>query len=52
MGNDKEMYRGWWRLLETADECIPGGIWCLYALELPDPVLKAIYRDNALRILN
>jgi len=53
MGNDPAMYRGWWRLLETADEYIPGRIWWrLYALELPDPVLKAIYRDNALRILN
>jgi len=53
MGRDKAMYQGWWRLLETADEYIPGRIWWrYYALELPDPVLKALYRGTALRVLN
>ncbi len=53
MGNAKEMYQGWWRLLETADEFLPGRVWWrLYGLELPPPVLKALYRDNAKRILN
>jgi predicted TIM-barrel fold metal-dependent hydrolase len=53
MGRDPEMYRAWWRLLETGDEYIPGRIWWrLYGLELPAPVLQAIYRDNAIRILN
>jgi len=53
MGRDQAMYEGWWRLLETADEYIPGRIWWrYYGLEMPDPVLKSIYRDTALRVLN
>ena len=52
MGSDAAMYRGWWRLLETADEFIPGRVWwCLYGLEMPSPVLEKLYRTNALRIL-
>jgi predicted TIM-barrel fold metal-dependent hydrolase len=52
MGADAEMYRGWWRLLESADEYIPGRIWWpYYGLELPDDLLTAIYRDNAKRLL-
>ena len=39
MERDAGMYRGWWRLLETADEYIPGRIWWrYYGLELPAPV--------------
>jgi len=53
MERDANMYRGWWRLLETADEFIPGRLWWrYYGLELPAPVLQSIYRDNARRILN
>ncbi|MDZ7639196.1 MAG: amidohydrolase family protein [Bryobacterales bacterium] len=53
MERDAAMYHGWWRLLETADEFIPGRIWWpYYGLALPDPVLKALYRDNAKRLLN
>jgi len=53
MGWERPMYEGWWRLLETADEYLPGRIWWrYYALELPDDVLKSLYRDNALRWLN
>jgi len=53
MERDHAMYRGWWRLLETADEFIPGRIWWrYYGLELPDDVLRAIYRDNAKKVLN
>ncbi|MEZ5403987.1 MAG: amidohydrolase family protein [Bryobacteraceae bacterium] len=53
MGSDAAMYRGWWRLLETADEYIPGRLWWRhYGLELPEASLKALYRDNALRLLN
>ena len=53
MERDAEMYRGWWRLLETADEYIPGRIWWrYYGLELPAPILQSLYRDNARRILN
>jgi predicted TIM-barrel fold metal-dependent hydrolase len=48
-----EMYRGWWRLLESADEYIPGRIWWrYYGLELPAPVLEAVYRGTARRVLN
>ena len=47
------MYRGWWRLMESADEYIPGPVWWrLYGLSLQDGVLDAIYRGNARRILN
>ena len=53
MERDKSMYRGWWRLLETGDEFIPGRIWWrYYGLELPSPVLQSLYRDNARRILS
>ena len=53
MGRDEGMYRGWWRLLETGDEFIPGRIWWrYYGLELPAPVLESLYRGNAKRILN
>lgn len=52
MGRDKEMYLGWWRLLETADEYLPGRVWWpYYGLALPEDVLKALYRDNALELL-
>jgi len=49
----EKMYRSWWRLLESADEYLPGPSWWrLYGLELPDAVLEAIYRGNARRVLN
>lgn len=56
-GTDMErapsMYRTWWRLLESADEYIPGRIWWrYYGLELPAPVLESLYRKNAQRVLN
>jgi predicted TIM-barrel fold metal-dependent hydrolase len=53
MGREKHMYQAWWRLLETADEYMPGRIWWrYYGLELPPDLLRSLYRDNALRILN
>jgi len=53
MGREPAMYQGWWRLLESADEFLPGRVWWpYYGLELPAPVLQRIYRGNALRILN
>lgn len=53
MGRDKTMYQGWWQLLETADEYLSGRIWWpYYGLELPPGVLKSIYRDTALKVLN
>jgi hypothetical protein len=51
MGRDVKMYRGWWRLLETGDEYIPGRLWWrLYGLELPAPVLEKLYRGTAIRV--
>jgi len=48
-----KMYRGWWRLLESRDEYIPGSNWWrLYGLQLPEPVLQAVYSGNAARMLN
>jgi predicted TIM-barrel fold metal-dependent hydrolase len=53
MERDAGMYRGWWRLLESGDEFIPGRLWWrYYGLELPAPVLESLYRANAKRILN
>jgi predicted TIM-barrel fold metal-dependent hydrolase len=53
MGAEAHMYRGWWRLLESADEFIPGRQWWRqYGLELPASALKALYRDTALRVLS
>ena len=53
MGRDKVVYTGWWRLMETPDEFIPGRIWWrYYGLELPPDVLKSLYQDNVARLLN
>lgn len=53
MGAGAEMYRAWWRLLETADEYIPGRIWWRqYGLDLPSPLLEKLYYKNARRLLN
>jgi predicted TIM-barrel fold metal-dependent hydrolase len=53
MGREKPMFQGWWRLLETGDEFIAGRLWWRqYGLELRAPVLEALYRNNAKRILN
>ncbi|HUR60113.1 MAG TPA: amidohydrolase family protein, partial [Opitutaceae bacterium] len=53
MGREKEMYQAWWRLFETADEFMPSRQWWrYYGLELPPPVLEALYRGNAKRVLN
>lgn len=53
MGRDRKVYEGWWRLLETGDEFLPGRIWWrYYALDIPHEVLENLYRSNARRILN
>jgi predicted TIM-barrel fold metal-dependent hydrolase len=53
MERDAGMYRGWWRLLESADEFLPGRIWWrYYGLELAPGILESLYRGNATRILN
>lgn len=52
------MYRGYFRFLETADEYFEypshasrQGRWNIYGIDLPDVVLKKVYRDNALALL-
>lgn len=53
MGRERSMYEGWWRLLETADENVPGRIWWpYYGLELDAATLKSLYRETALKALN
>jgi len=53
MGRDRNMYRGWWRLLESPDEFMPSRQWWrLYGLEVNLPVLDKLYAGNARRILN
>jgi predicted TIM-barrel fold metal-dependent hydrolase len=53
-----EMYRLYFRFLETADEYFEypshasrQGRWNIYGLFLPDDVLEKVYRDNALKLL-
>jgi predicted TIM-barrel fold metal-dependent hydrolase len=50
---NKQMYEAWWRFLETTDDYLPGPTgWRIYALGLPDDVLRPVYRENARRLLN
>ncbi len=55
---DVGMYRLYYRFLETADEYFEypthasgQGRWNIYGLDLPEDVLRKVYRDNALRLL-
>jgi predicted TIM-barrel fold metal-dependent hydrolase len=55
---DVEMYRLHFRFLETADEYFDypshasrQGRWKIYGIDLPDDVLRKVYRDNAVRLL-
>jgi predicted TIM-barrel fold metal-dependent hydrolase len=55
---DREMYRLYYRFLETADEYFEypshasrQGRWNIYGIFLPDDVLKKVYRENALKLL-
>ncbi|MGD0647439.1 MAG: hypothetical protein ABR971_05550 [Acidobacteriaceae bacterium] len=52
-----EMYRLYYRFLETADEYFEypthaseQGRWYIYGLDLADDVLHKVYRENALRL--
>jgi predicted TIM-barrel fold metal-dependent hydrolase len=55
---EETMYRLYFRFLETADEYFEypshasrQGRWNIYGLNLPDEVLRKVYRENALRLL-
>jgi predicted TIM-barrel fold metal-dependent hydrolase len=55
---EESMYRLYFRFLETADEYFEypshasrQGRWNIYGLNLPDDVLRKVYRDNALRLM-
>ena len=55
-GNEPEMYRTSFRLLESADEHIyPAHFrkyhWPLHGFALPDQVLGKLYRENALKLM-
>jgi predicted TIM-barrel fold metal-dependent hydrolase len=54
-----EMYRLYYRFLERDDEYFEypthasrQGRWNIYGLELPDDVLRKVYRENALKLLS
>jgi predicted TIM-barrel fold metal-dependent hydrolase len=50
---EPQMWRSWWRILETRDEFIKGPAgWPLYGLGLSDDILEAVYRGNAKRLYN
>lgn len=56
---DGPTYRTWFRFLETDDEAFAhspfgdtaNGRWTVSGLDLPGSVLRAVYRDNARRII-
>lgn len=55
---EPEMYRLYYRFLETADEYFEypshasrQGRWNIYGIFLPDEVLRKVYRENALKLL-
>ena len=56
---DEPMYRLYFRFFETADEYFEypshasrQGRWKIHGIDLPDDVLKKVYRENALRLLD
>ncbi|MFY9560440.1 MAG: amidohydrolase family protein [Terriglobales bacterium] len=55
-GASEEMYRNYFRWLETDDEYFPyaqypgQGRWMIYGLGLPDEVLEKVYHGNAERL--
>ena len=49
-------YHAYFRVLETADDYFPyyrrrHAFWKIYGLDLPEPVLRKIYFENALRVV-
>jgi hypothetical protein len=55
-----ELYEIYYRFLETEDEYFdyapaetpPQGRWSIYGVGLKDTILRKIYHDNAVRLLN
>jgi predicted TIM-barrel fold metal-dependent hydrolase len=55
-----ELYRTYYRFLETADEYFDYGVgerpgqgrWHIYGIDLPQDVLEKVYRTNAERIFH
>ena len=55
----EERLRLYWRFLETDGEYFPysekpfppQGFWNIYGVNLPDEVLKKVYRENAMRLV-
>jgi hypothetical protein len=53
------LYQIYYRFLQTEDEYFdyapaatpPQGRWQIYGIGLPEPILKKVYLDNALRAL-
>jgi len=56
---EPEMYRCYFRFLETADEYFdysaaptpPQGRWKIHGINLPEEILRKVYHDNAAKIL-
>jgi predicted TIM-barrel fold metal-dependent hydrolase len=54
-----QLYEIYYRFLETSDEYFdyapakvpPQGRWRIYGIELPDPILRKVYLENAIRTL-
>ena len=54
-----ELYQTYYRFLETDDEYFdyaparipPQGRWRIYGIDLPDEILRKVYRENAARLL-
>ena len=61
MAPDPRWYAVYYRFLETRDESFPydadpdappsQGRWRIHGLDLPDDVLRTVYRENALRLI-
>ena len=53
---ESSMYRLQWRILESDDEHFYSDEysyhWPLHGIDLPDDILKKIYRDNAIKLLD
>ena len=56
---EESMYRLYFRFFETADEYFDypshasrQGRWQIHGIHLPEDVLRKLYRENALRLLN